>query len=90
MKSLPKPPIHPYLYAQAILTASYRDGCLSPHVNLTKASAQGYCEESLHLWDHDSEDILTPKGLYEDCRETPYPSLLKGLKQDPLRTPQFC
>ena len=41
MKSLPKHPIHPYLYPQAILTASYRDGCLSPHVNLTKASAQG-------------------------------------------------
>ena len=66
MQFLPKHPIHPYLYPQAILTASYRDGCLSPNVNLTKASAQGHCEESLCLWDHDREDVLTPR----DCMRT--------------------
>ena len=66
MLSLPKHPIHPYLYPHAILTASYWDGCLSPNVYLTKASSQGHSEESLCLWDHDSEDVLAPR----DCMRT--------------------
>ena len=66
MLSLPKHPIHPYLYPHAILTASYWDGYLSPNLNLTKASSQGHCEESLGLWDHDSEDVLAPR----DCMGT--------------------
>ena len=45
MQSLLKHPKRPYLYPHAILTASYWDGYLSPSVRLTKASAQGQCEE---------------------------------------------
>ena len=56
-------------YESDILSASYRDGCLSPNVNLTKASALGNCEESLCLWDHDSG--LGLKGLNYDSLRTP-------------------